>query len=194
MDQSSPAFVVQIPLLSLLPPEDEELKCMAQILHNKSFRSLQELWELKAELGSWKEVHGVYCSQLNASFRDGGDRTAAQVVQAMRRMEAATNESLKVEYAQFKLLNDLNEVVTLDWPTLGALVDRALMTKAGMPDGLKSCCWNCAKRGCVLLKCGKCLKASYCSRECQEAAWWHHKRTSTREFACMQSISAVINK
>ena len=37
-----------------------------------------------------------------------------------------------------------------------------------------------------LLTCSKCEKAAYCSRECQAASWWHHKRSKKNEFACFK--------
>ena len=33
--------------------------------------------------------------------------------------------------------------------------------------------------------CAKCHKAWYCSAACQQAAFWHHKRTGTRDFRCV---------
>ncbi|KAI1612183.1 hypothetical protein EDD36DRAFT_277223 [Exophiala viscosa] len=43
-------------------------------------------------------------------------------------------------------------------------------TMANMLNGKKGC-WNCGKEGVKLLKCGKCMVAEYCSKDCQRSAW-----------------------
>lgn len=178
------SFVVQIPLLSALPEEDNELKCIAQLLHNKPFTSLDEILAMKTEFGSWKNAHASFCAQLASQ---GAESTDMHRLLGMRRMAEGTPESMKAEYAAFKAANPAHDVVTIDWPTLASLVDRDLMDKAGMSGGMKSCCWQCGKRNCDLLKCGKCRNAHYCSRECQVAAWWHHKNTTSKLFACVSN-------
>jgi len=45
-------------------------------------------------------------------------------------------------------------------------------------------CWHCGKiNNNIALYCGNCKKARYCSKKCQKAAWWHHKR-DTMENGC----------
>jgi uncharacterized C2H2 Zn-finger protein len=37
-------------------------------------------------------------------------------------------------------------------------------------------CDGCDAAGGNLLRCGRCKKVSYCSKECQRAAWKSHKK------------------
>lgn len=177
---SSPAFVIQVPLLSALSAEDEELKYLAELLHNKPWTA-DDMRTMKDEHVSWKEAYDAFVAEL----KESSDEMALRRIQAMSRMESSTNESLKREYEHFKQNAPNPEIKTLDWPSLCLMADPVMMTRVGMAGGMKSCCWNCAKRNCELLVCAKCKKAQYCSRECQTAAWWHHKRTVTGEYACI---------
>lgn len=143
---------------------------------------------LKAECGSWKAAHEVFTNELKAKYLDSNktDQHSYNVLHAMHRMMNSTSESVKEEYLQLKKLQNL-EIVSLDWPSLCVLADPEMMAAAGMGEGMKSCCWHCGKRpeeGECLLKCGKCEKASYCSKECQVSSWWHHKRTKKNDLSC----------
>mgnify|MGYP000932838622 CR=1 FL=1 len=53
---SSPAFVIQVPLLSALSAEDEELKYLAELLHNKPWTA-DDMRTMKDEHVSWKEAY-----------------------------------------------------------------------------------------------------------------------------------------
>jgi len=49
------------------------------------------------------------------------------------------------------------------------------------PD-LAPVCWNCLKIGGALKSCAKCVKAHYCSLECQEADWKENGHRSACAF------------
>ena len=184
---------MQIPFLSQMPEDDhsDEIKCLAVLMHNKPFRSPADMSVLKTECGSWKAAHEAFTTELKTKYIESNktDQNSYNILHAMHRMMTSTPDSVKKEYLQMKEIQHLN-IVSLDWPSLCAMADPELMEAAGMAAGMKSCCWNCGRRpdkgpdSNPILTCSKCEKALYCSRDCQVASWWHHKRTKKNDLAC----------
>lgn len=190
MSGGSITFPLQIPFLSQMPEDEtsEELKCLALLMLNKPFRCPADMSALKSKSGSWKAAYKEFSDELKAKYLDSNktDQNSYNILHCMHRMLTSTSESVKEEYLQLKKVQHL-EIVSLDWPSLCAMADPELMQAAGMERGIKSCCYNCGKRpgpDANLLTCSKCEKATYCSRDCQVASWWHHKRTKKNDLAC----------
>jgi hypothetical protein len=192
MSDGKITFPMQIPFLSMLPVEDEEIKCLAVLMHNKPFGKPSDMSVLKTECGSWKAAHEAFTNELKTKYLDSNktDQQSYNILHAMHRMMTSTSESVKEEYLQLKKMHANLDIVSLDWPSLCALADPELMARAGMAGGMRACCWTCGGRAGPdtppLLTCSKCEKATYCSRDCQVASWWHHKRTKKNDLACLK--------
>ena len=109
---ANPAYVITIPHLAQLAPEDAELKFMAMLLYFTPWQGEDGARLLKGEHATWAAAYEARFAELSADFNDNKSDKAFQTLGDMHRMETSTSETLKGEFMDAKKQQKL-DVVTL---------------------------------------------------------------------------------
>ena len=104
--------------------------------------------------------------------------TAALTAAAIptHQMHADGSAEMKERYLASRRAEGVERDVTeIEWVPLVRVADPALWER----NYGRGYCFHCGQQAGPerpLMRCGACRKVSYCSKECQKAAYWHHKR------------------
>lgn len=186
------AFPITIPFLSHLTEKDRELFSMIQVMYFVPFEGSDGIKSLKGGYNSWADALQALKDELSTNAEKHHDTKSFERLTDMQRMARSTSKSMKIEFKEANNEENL-KIVTMSWPDTCMMTDSTLLQEYGFESAetvygvqCKNYCWNCGKRNCKLLACGKCQKALYCSKECQASSYWHHKRTTSLPYACVE--------